>query len=69
MYYIVVKMGSDKKGEEEGWFSYETRVDEKGRLNIPPDIREDMGIYGKPAKVAVKAKVVKLYGGAKGGKV
>ena len=70
MYYIVVKMGSDKKGEEEeeGWFSYETRVDEKGRLNIPPDIREDMGIYGKAAKVSVKASVVKLYGGAKGGK-
>ena len=64
-------MGSDKKseegkgeGEEEGWFSYETRVDEKGRLNIPPDIREEMGIYRKPAKVAVKVKVVKLYEGS-----
>ena len=58
-------MESEKggKGEEERWFSYETRVDEKGRLNIPPDIREDMGIYGKAAKVSVKAKVVKLYGG------
>jgi len=56
-------MGSDKKseGEEEGWFSYETRVDEKGRLNVPPDIREEMGIYRKPARVAVKVKVLKLY--------
>ena len=62
-------MGSEKseegkgKEEEEGWFSYETRVDEKGRLNIPPDIREEMGIYRKPAKVAVKVKLVKKYEG------
>ena len=63
-------MGSDEKseegkdeGEEEGWFSYDTRVDEKGRLNVPPDIREEMGIYRKPAKVAVKVKLVKKYEG------
>lgn len=56
-------MESEKggKGEEERWFSYETRVDEKGRLNIPPDIREDMGIYRKPAKIVVKVKLVKLF--------
>ena len=57
-------MESEKEGEEgkgEGWFSYETRVDEKGRLNIPPDIREDMGIYRKPAKIVVKVKLVKLF--------
>jgi len=58
-------MGSNKKGEEgedkEEWFAYETRVDERGRLNVPPDIREEMGIYRKPAKVAVKVKLVKLY--------
>jgi len=58
-------MRSNKKGEEggdeEGWFAYETRVDERGRLNVPPDIREEMGIYRKPAKVAVKVKLVKLY--------
>ena len=49
------------KSEGEGWVIYEPRVDEKGRLNIPPDIREEMGIYRKPAKVAVKVKVIKLY--------
>ena len=52
--------------EEKGWFDFETRVDEKGRLSIPPDIREELGIYRKPAKVEVKVKVVKLYVG--GGK-
>jgi len=58
-------MGSEResKGEEEGWFSYETRVDEKGRLNIPPDIREEMRIYRKPGKVAVKVKLLKLFEG------
>lgn len=57
-------MGKEKESEEEkGWFSFETRVDEKGRLSTPPDIREDLGIYRKPAKVAVKIKVVKLYQG------
>ena len=64
------KKSEDGKGEEgEGWFSYETRVDEKGRLNIPPDIREEMGIYGKAAKVSIKASVMKLYGGTKDGSV
>lgn len=57
------KEGEEEKGEGGKWFSYETRVDEKGRLNIPPDIREEMGIYGKAAKVSVKASVMKLYGG------
>lgn len=55
-------MGKEKESEEKGWFSFETRIDEKGRLSTPPDIREDLGIYRKPAKVAVKIKVVKLYG-------
>lgn len=55
-----MKSESDKEGEE-GWYTFETRVDEKGRFNIPPDIREEMRIYRKPAKVAVKVKVVKLY--------
>ena len=59
----------DKEGKRERWFSYETRVDEKGRLNIPPDIREEMGIYGKAAKVSIKASVMKLYGGTKDGSV
>jgi len=55
-------ISGEGKGEgEEEWFAYETRVDEKGRLNIPPDIREEMGIYRKAAKVAVKVKLVKLY--------
>ena len=51
--------------KKEEMYEYETRVDEKGRLNIPPDVREEMGIYGKPAKVSVKVSLVKLYGGAK----
>ena len=48
---------------ESSWFSFETRVDGKGRLNIPPDKREEMGIYGKAAKVSVKVSLMKLYGG------
>ena len=56
-----MKSEKEGEGEEEGWFTYETRVDEKGRLNIHPDIREEIGIYRKPAKVAVKVKVIKLY--------
>jgi len=51
--------------ETRGWFGYETRVDEKGRLNIPPDVREELGVFGKAAKVSVKVSMVKLYGGAK----
>lgn len=47
--------------EEEGWFSFPSRVDEKGRLNIPADIREEMGIYKIPAKVVAKVKLVKKY--------
>ena len=47
--------------EEEGWFSFTSRVDEKGRLNIPADIREEMSIYKIPAKVMAKVKLVKKY--------
>lgn len=63
-------METEKEKEEEGkWFSFETRVDEKGRLNIPPDIREEMGIYRMPAKVAAKVCVMKLYGGKRHGAI
>lgn len=56
------EISGEGKGEgEEGWFAYETRVDEKGRLHIPPDIREEMGIYRKAAKVSVKVRLIKLY--------
>ena len=49
------------KEEEEGWYSFTSRVDEKGRLNIPADIREEMDIYKIPAKVTAKVKLVKKY--------
>ena len=49
------------KEEEKGWFSFDTRVDEKGRINIPADIREEMTIYKVPAKVMAKVKLVKKY--------
>lgn len=49
------------KEEEEGWFSFTSRVDEKGRLNIPADTREEMGIYKIPVKVMAKVKLVKKY--------
>ena len=54
-----------EKKQTRGWYGYETRVDEKGRLNIPPDVREEMKIYGKAAKVSVKVSLIKLYGGTK----
>lgn len=57
--------GELEEKQSRGWYGYETRVDEKGRLNIPPDKREEMGIYGKPAKVSVKVSLIKLYRGAK----
>ena len=53
----------EAKGEEEGWFSFTSRVDEKGRLNIPADIREEMSIYKIPVKVMAKVKLVKKYKG------
>ena len=53
--------GEGRSEGKEEWFVYETRVDEKGRLNIPPDIREEMGIYRKAAKVSVKVRLIKLY--------
>ena len=58
------------KEEEEGWYLFDARVDEKGRLNIPADIREEMEIYREPAKVSAKVKLVKKYkGGTKDGSV
>lgn len=55
----------EAKEPEGSWFVFETRVDAKGRLNIPPDKREEMGIYGKAAKVSVKVNLIKLYGETK----
>ncbi|GAH97470.1 unnamed protein product [marine sediment metagenome] len=55
-------MGKEGKGkEEEGWFYFTTRMDSRGRLSVPPDDRENMGIYKTAAQVAVKMKVLKLY--------
>ncbi|GAH76366.1 unnamed protein product, partial [marine sediment metagenome] len=50
-----------KKVAEEGWFYFTTRMDLRGRLSVPPDDRENMGIYKTAAQVAVKMKVLKLY--------
>ncbi len=55
-------MGEEGEGKEEGgWFSFRTRMDSRGRLSVPPDDRENMGIYKKAAQVAVKMKVLRIY--------
>ncbi len=62
-------MGEEGEGkeEEEGWIYFTTRMDSKGRLVVPPDDRENMGVYKKIAQVAVKVKVLKLYEAAENG--
>ena len=51
--------GKDK--EEEEWIYFTTRLDSRGRLTVPPDDRENMGVYKKAAQVAVKMKVLRFY--------
>ncbi len=55
----------DKEGEgkeeEEGWTYFTTRMDSKGRLVVPPDDRENMGVYKKTVQVAVKVKLLQIY--------
>jgi len=51
-------MGEDK---EEGWVYFTTRLDSRGRLAVPPDDRENMGVYKKAAQVEVKMRVLQIY--------
>lgn len=53
----------DKKreGEEEEWVEFTTRLDSRGRLVVPPDERENIGVYKKAAQVAIKMKVLRIY--------
>jgi len=55
---LVVWMGEDK---EEGWVYFTTRLDSRGRLAVPPDDRENMGVYKKAAQVEVKMRVLQIY--------
>jgi len=54
-------MGEEGKDKEKGWVSFKTRLDSRGRLAVPPDDRENMGVYKKAAQVEVKVKVLKIY--------
>lgn len=54
-------MGEEAESKEEEWTYFTTRMDSKGRLVVPPDLRENIGVYKKAVQLEIKMKVLRIY--------